>query len=54
MKAKVLKRFKDKHSGKIHEQGEVLTISKDRFNEILKVGAFVEEIPQKKTEKAAE
>lgn len=53
MKAKVLKRFRDKHSGKIHECGEVLTISKDRYNEILKVGAFVEEIQQKKTEKAA-
>lgn len=51
MKAKVLKRFKDKHSGKIHERGEVLTISKERFAEIVAVGAFVEEV--KKPEKAA-
>lgn len=48
MKAKVLKRFKDKYSGKIHNVGDVITISKDRFNEILTVGEFVEEI--KKTE----
>lgn len=48
MKAKVLKRFKDKHTGKIHNAGDVITVSKERFNEILTVGAFVEEV--KKTE----
>lgn len=50
MKAKVLKKFKDKHSGKIHEVGDTLTISKERFNEILSVGPLVEEA--KDTKKA--
>lgn len=44
MKAKVLKRFKDKHNGKIYEPGEIITISKKRFNEILEVGVLVEEV----------
>lgn len=48
MKARVVKRFKDKHTGKIHERGQILTVKRERFDEILKVGAFVEEIPQKK------
>lgn len=50
MKAKVLKRFKDKYSGKFHEEGEMLTITRDRYNEILKVGKLVEEV--KETKKA--
>lgn len=44
MKAKVLKRFKDKHNGKIYEPGEIITISKKRFAEILEVGVLVEEV----------
>ena len=48
MKAKVLKRFRDRHNGKIYHAGDVIIISKDRFNEIISVGEFVEEI--KKTE----
>lgn len=44
MKAKVLKRFKDKHNGKIYEPGEIITISKKRFNEILEVDILVEEV----------
>lgn len=46
MKAKVLKRFRDKHSGEIHEVDEILTISKKRFAEILTVGDFVEEVKE--------
>jgi hypothetical protein len=49
MKVKVLKKFIDKHSGEIHEEGKILTVSKDRFDEILKVGKFVEEITEKTT-----
>lgn len=52
MKAKVLKKFKDKYSGKTHEVGDVLTISKERFNEILAVAPLVEEV--KKPKSAAE
>lgn len=51
MKAKVLKQFKDKYSGKIHEAGDVLTISKERFEEILKVDLLVEEVKEPKKAK---
>lgn len=44
MKAKVLKRFKDKYNGKVYEPGEIITISKKRFNEILEVDVLVEEV----------
>ena len=44
MKAKVLKRFKDKYNGKIYEEGDVITVSKKRFAEILEVDVLVEEV----------
>jgi hypothetical protein len=44
MKARVLKRFRDKNTKKIYEVGEVITISKKRFEEILKVDELVEEV----------
>ena len=44
MKAKVLRTFKDKHNGKTYNAGDVITISKDRYEEILTVGNLVEEI----------
>ncbi|MCD8079213.1 MAG: hypothetical protein LUF04_02015 [Bacteroides sp.] len=47
MKVKVIKRFRDKYDPKkIYEKGEELTITKKRYNEILKVGEFVEEITE--------
>lgn len=48
MKAKVLKRFKDKYSGRIYKVDEVITISKERFEEILTVGTLVEKVETKK------
>ena len=51
MKVKVLTKFKDKHSGKIHKAGDILIISKDRFKEIMTVAPLVVEI--KKDEKTA-
>lgn len=54
MKAKVLKSFKDKHSGEIHKVGATLNISRERFDEILKVAPLVEEIETKKQKKSAE
>lgn len=57
MKARVLAKFKDKYTGKIHKEGETITISKDRFEEILTVAPLVEEIKEAKAakkEKAAE
>ena len=44
MRAIVKKRFKDRHTGKMHEPGEEFTCSKDRFAEIRSVDpALVEE-----------
>lgn len=54
MRAVVLETFKDKHTGELHEKGSTITISKERFKEILTVGSFVEAIPdapKKTTEK---
>lgn len=53
MKVKVLEKFKDKYTGKVHKKGEVFTAKKERVEEILKVGKFVEEVKDEKTEKAA-
>lgn len=50
MKAKVLKKFKDKHNGKIYEPGDIITVSKKRFAEILEVDVLVEEVNEKNTE----
>ena len=50
MKAKVLKKFKDKHNGKIYEPGDIITVSKKRFAEILEVDVLVEEVTEKNTE----
>lgn len=47
MRAKVLKTFKDKHTGKLHEKGSTITVSKERFKEILTVGPFVEAVTGK-------
>ena len=56
MKAKVLRKFRDKHSGRYYEAGEFITISKERFNEILTVAPLVEEVKEttKKTRNTAE
>lgn len=60
MKVRVLKRFRDKHTKEIHEVDKEMTISKERYEEILTVGKLVEEIeeepkaaePKKTTKKA--
>lgn len=44
MKVKVLKKFIDKHNGKVYQEGDVLNITKKRYNEILTVDKLVEEI----------
>jgi len=48
MRAKVLAKFKDKHNGKIYAVGDMITISKERYEEIQSVGNLVEEIKTKK------
>lgn len=50
MKAKVVKRFKDKYTGEIHEAGDIITVTKKRFKEILEVDALVEEVTEETTE----
>ena len=54
MKVKVLKPFKDKHSGKLYQEGDTITISKERYREIVKGCLLVEEIKGTKPEQAAE
>lgn len=57
MKAKVLKRFKDKNTGKVHNVGDIITVNKERFAEILKngeaqkAGKLIEEYKEEKEEK---
>lgn len=46
MKVKVIRKFKDKHTGKTHRRGEVMEITKERFQEISKVGEFVQTITE--------
>lgn len=48
MKARVLKRFRDKHNGTIYNPDEIITVSKKRFEEILKTAPLVEEVVEKK------
>lgn len=50
MKVKVLTSFRDRHNGKRYEVGEVLTVSRARYNEILDVAPLVEEIKENKNE----
>lgn len=53
MKAKVLTAFRDKNNGKLYKAGEVITISKTRYIEILKTAPLVEEVKEAKAEKKA-
>jgi hypothetical protein len=54
MKAKVLREFKDKYNGKIYKKGQVINVTKERFDEILTVDKLVEEVVEaKKTTKKA-
>lgn len=54
MKVKTKIRFKDLKEDKIREIGEEFIISKERYEEILKVGVFVEEIEEPKEEEVKE
>lgn len=54
MKAKVLKQFRDKHTGELHKEGAMLNISRERFEEILTVGPLVEAIKTGKANKPKE
>lgn len=53
MKVKVLQNFRDKHTNKGYRTGDVIEITEQRFQEILKKGSFVESVEKavKKGEK---
>lgn len=50
MKAKVLANFRDKYTNELCEAGSVIEVSKDRYEEILDSGKFVEEIKKVRKE----
>lgn len=54
MKVKVLKKFRDKHTGEIYKRGEIITVSKKRFAEILTVAPLVEEVKESTDEPKAD
>ena len=54
MKAKILKPFKDKHTQVRYKEGEIITISRERFAEILTKGPLVEEVKSRKGSKTSE
>ena len=51
MKVKVIKEFRDKHTGELYKVGATLTISKERYDEILTVDKLVKEIKSTKPAK---
>ena len=48
MKVKVISSYRDKFTKKIHQPGEELNITKERADEILKVGNFIELLEEPK------
>lgn len=53
MKAKVLKPFRDQYTKVCYKEGQCITISRERFNEILTKGPLVEEVKSSKGSKAS-
>ena len=45
MRVKVLRKFSDKYTGEIYNKGDVLTVTRERYDEIRRVGPYVFEIP---------
>ncbi len=50
MKVKVLEKFRDKHTKEIHRRDDVMEITEERYEEILKVGKLVEQVPEEAQE----
>lgn len=50
MRVKVVKKFRDKYTKKIHEVGEEIEVTKERYEEINSTahGILVKEMPEKK------
>lgn len=53
MKVKVITPFKDKVTGKTHNTGAEIEVSKERFEEIKKAGRYVVEVPEEGADKKA-
>jgi hypothetical protein len=53
MKVRVIKDFRDKYTKKIHKTGEILEITKERYEEINSTahGIFAKEMPEDQKEK---
>lgn len=56
MKAKVVKKFKDKHTKMIHKVGQEIKLTKERFEEInsTSYGTFLVEIAEEPKQEAQE
>lgn len=54
MKAKVIRTFRDKHTNELRVEGEIINITKKRYEEILKTAPLVTEHKEEKADKAAE
>lgn len=50
MKVKVIKSFIDKYTEEVYNIDDVIDCSEKRYNEIIKVGNFVEKITKKEKE----
>ena len=50
MKAKVVQKFIDKHTGEVRDVNDEFTCTKKRFNEILSAGDFVVEVKEDKAD----
>ena len=52
MKVKVLRRFKDKYTKKIHKKGEIIEVTDERYEEINSTahGVFVEPVESRPVE----
>ncbi|WP_155522647.1 hypothetical protein [Anaerosacchariphilus polymeriproducens] len=46
MKVKVINRFIDKETRKLHKENELMELTKKRVTEIQKAGNFVEEVKE--------
>ena len=50
MKAKVVRRFRDKHTGEIYEQGQYIEVTAERAEEILAVAPLIIPVVEKESE----
>lgn len=46
MRVEVVKRFRDRHTLEVYVVGQFLEITKERFDEIMRVGALVRRVPE--------